>query len=499
MTAARPLARLLATQARAADPEHHAWVAASAGTGKTQVLVARVLRLLLAGVPASAILCITFTKLAAAEMQERVLQRLGFWARADEAALAADLAALGEPTDEPTRLRARRLFAQLLDSPQGLAVQTIHAFSQSLIASFPVEAGVAPGFQTLDDRAGLALRRDLLRSAIETADADADTDFLADVAMLSRQGGEGRLTAILASLGRHAEALAALRNVALEPMLRRGFGLPTDIDAAADLATMVAQHGLNAGTERLLASWRRFANSTAADCGGKAAAWLADPGSAEKLCALYLTGKGEPRKVAVVAAQEKAEPGLKDHFAAMAEAACAIDARQRLHAAVANAARQLRVARRLAADWIAAKARAGVIDYEDMISAARRLLTAPGAADWVRYKLDARIDHLLVDEAQDTNAAQWQIVDALAAEFFAGAGARGPGRRLFVVGDYKQAIFGFQGSDPRVYRDQRQHFEQLADDAGTPLEVVPLATNFRSVAAVLDVVDAVAAILPADA
>ncbi len=496
MSAPRRLDPLLAAQARAADPAHHAWVAASAGTGKTQVLVARVLRLLLAGVPASAILCITFTKLAAAEMQERVLQRLGYWARADEAALAHDLAALGEPTDEPTLLRARRLFAQLLDSPQGLAVQTIHAFSQSLIASFPVEAGVAPGFQTLDDRAGLSLRRALLRSAIETADAEADTDFLADVAMLSRQGGEGRLTAILTSLGRHAEALAGLRNVALEPMLRRGFGMPTDIDAATDFSAMVARHDLLAGTRRLLASWLRTGKPSAAKAAARAEAWLSQPDDVGKLCALFLTEGNARKDGAVLKEQESAEPGLKAHFNRMAEACCAIDARQRLHAAVANAARQLRVARRLAADWITAKARAGVIDYEDMISAARRLLTAPGAADWVRYKLDARIDHLLVDEAQDTNAAQWQIVDALAAEFFAGAGARTLDRRLFVVGDYKQAIFGFQGSDPGVYRDQREHFEQLADDASTPLEIVPLATNFRSVAAVLQVVDEVAAILP---
>lgn len=503
MSNSRPLARLLDAQARAADPADHAWVAASAGTGKTQVLVARVLRLLLAGVPASAILCITFTKLAAAEMQERVLGRLSLWARADEAELASELAALDEPADEAGRARARRLFAQLLDSPQGLAVQTIHAFSQSLIASFPVEAGVAPGFQTLDDRAGLALRRDLLRSAIEAADANdgtgGDAEFLADIALLSRQGGERRLTALLASLGRHAEALAGLRGVALEPMLRRGFGMRTDSDAVADLANGVAQHALVAGTACLLRSWSRVQKPSAQAAAQRAAAWLANPGDIAKLSALYLTSGKARKDGAVLKEQEAAEPGLKAKFAAMANAVLDIDERQRLHTAVDRAALHLRVARRLAADWIVAKARAGVIDYDDMISAARRLLTAPGAADWVRYKLDARIDHLLVDEAQDTNEAQWTIVDALVAEFFAGTGARAPGRRLFVVGDYKQAIFGFQGSDPRVYRDQREHFEQLAGDAGAPLTVVPLDTNFRSVAAVLDVVDAVARALPADA
>ena len=137
---------LLAEQASAAAPDVHAWVAASAGTGKTQVLSARVLRLLLQGTPPHAILCLTFTKLAAAEMKTRIFDRLAHWARCDAAELAQDLESLRAGSDAEMLSRARRLFATVLDAPQGLAIETIHAFAQGLIASFPVEAGVAAGF-----------------------------------------------------------------------------------------------------------------------------------------------------------------------------------------------------------------------------------------------------------------------------------------------------------------------------------------------------------------
>lgn len=494
----KALNQLLQAQARAADPAGHAWVSASAGTGKTQVLSARVLRLLLAGVPAANILCITFTKLAAAEMQQRVLARLAFWARASDAALAADLEALGESADEAGQVRARRLFAQLLDSAQGLAVQTIHAFAQSLIGSFPIEAGVAPGFATLDDRAGQGLRRDVLRNAIETATAENDSEFLDDVAVLALNGGEDGLMRMLATMGRHAEALAALQRVALEPMLRRGFGMASDRSAADDLAAGLSAFD-RAGVVRLVAGWSASNKPTAHKHADKAAPWLMDASDWPTLRDVFLTQAGEPRKDgAVMADMEKADPGLKSLFNTLAEAVLAIDTQQRLHRAVEMVAVQMRVGRRLARDWLAAKARAGVVDYDDMIEAARRLLAGAGAADWVRFKLDSRIDHILVDEAQDTNEAQWQIIEALSAEFFAGSGAREAARRMFVVGDYKQAIFSFQGSDPKVYDAKREAFDQFGSDAEAPFAFVGLDTNFRSVPAVLDIVDDVAAALDGD-
>ena len=236
-------------QASAAEPQAHAWVAASAGTGKTQVLSARVLRLLLQGTPPHAILCLTFTKLAAAEMQTRVFGRLAHWARCSDADLTSDLQALRTDDGPEVQAQARRLFAEVLDAPQGLAVQTIHAFAQGLIASFPVEAGVTPGFATLDDRASALLRRRLLTAAIEAGDDDAG--FMADLAAISIASGEGRLAKVITKLGSHAEALAGLKPDGIEPMLRRGFGLPTDSDAQTTLAAALARFNA-AGLTRLV-------------------------------------------------------------------------------------------------------------------------------------------------------------------------------------------------------------------------------------------------------
>ena len=144
----RRLPPLKGEQRAASDPRAHVWLSASAGTGKTQVLSARVFRLLLAGVDPAAILCLTFTKAGAAEMAHRINARLAAWVRLRDTDLFQDLQALGERGDPEQLARARTLFARVLDAPGGgLRIQTIHGFCQGLLAAFPVEAGLTPGFQ----------------------------------------------------------------------------------------------------------------------------------------------------------------------------------------------------------------------------------------------------------------------------------------------------------------------------------------------------------------
>ncbi len=484
---------LLREQADAADPRAHAWVAAAAGTGKTQVLSARVLRLLLQGVPPAGILCLTFTKLAAAEMQDRVMRTLAHWSRCAPDQLVRDLAALGAAGDEATQLRARRLFALVLEAPQGLAVQTIHAFAQSLIASFPVEAGVAPGFAVIDDRDGAALRRRLLAAAIEAA--AADDPFLADLAEIGIGGGEGRLAEIAQGLAGHEALLDRLPAAGLLPLLRRAIGLPSDGDAGAALRAGLA--GIDrAGITRLAAALGRGGGVNALKLADGLSAWLglADPAIGhDDFARLFLKADGDPKlpTTLVPKACDTADPTLRPFCETLCARLVGIAREQALYRIADHAARHLRVGQRLGADWRRAKARAGVVDYGDMIAAARRLLDGGEAADWVRFKLDSRIDHLLVDEAQDTNPAQWDIVRALVQEFFAGAGAREVERRLFVVGDFKQSIYRFQGADPHSYRTEGEFYGQLAADAGQDWRAIPLATNFRSVPTILELVDEV--------
>ena len=488
----KPLKPLKPAQAAAADPEVHAWVAASAGTGKTQVLSARVLRLLLAGARPDAILCLTFTKLAAAEMQDRVMARLARWAGCDEAGLASDLAAIGAPTDAETFATARGLFAAVLEAPAGVAIQTIHSFAQGLIASFPVEAGITPGFQTLDDRAAALLRRRVL------ADALTDTrnpGFLADVAEIAIDGGEARLHAIMTALSRHGEALAKLRIEGVEPLLRRALGLADGDSQAATLAAGIVALPL-LKLQQFAQALGRQKGVNAQKLAGALAGFQAASDKAKlwpDLWRMFHSTKNEPLALTTLVpkALDDENPEWRPFCADLQTQLLGLRADLERWQILDFAGRHLRVAVRLAQDWRAAKHRAGVIDYDDMIAAAARLLGEPGAADWVRFKLDSRIDHVLVDEAQDTNLLQWQVIRALVEEYFAGRGQRDQFRSLFVVGDFKQSIFGFQGADPQIYADMKDDFVGLCEAEPERWKELPLTVNFRSVPAILDVVDRV--------
>jgi ATP-dependent helicase/nuclease subunit A len=206
----RRLEPLQSTQRQAADPQIHAAVSASAGTGKTQVLTARVLRLLLNGARPESILCLTFTKSAAAEMANRIGQRLAAWVRLKRSEIWSDLEALGERPNERLIERARQLFARVLDCPGGLKIQTIHAFAQSLLAAFPAEAGITPGFQPIEGRAEQELVRRTLADLMAEAEARGDAELTRDVQRLSRRLGEFGAVEYLQACARRHEALASL-------------------------------------------------------------------------------------------------------------------------------------------------------------------------------------------------------------------------------------------------------------------------------------------------
>src|SRR6059058_1169568 len=223
----KPLPELLGEQALAADPDVHAALSASAGTGKTQVLTARVLRLLLRGAPPESILCLTFTKAAAAEMANRIGARLAAWVRLPDPVLKKELFALGEPNDPPTRERARQLFARVLDCPGGLKIQTIHSFAQGLLAAFPAEAGIAPGFQPIEGRAEQELVRRTLAELMVDAEARGDSQLTRDVQRLSRRLGEAGAVEYLQACARRAEGLTAFGSrEEIEPAIRNLMNLP---------------------------------------------------------------------------------------------------------------------------------------------------------------------------------------------------------------------------------------------------------------------------------
>jgi len=215
-------------QRRAADPRAQVWLSASAGTGKTQVLVARVLRLLLRpNADPAAILCLTFTKAGAAEMATRLSERLAFWVRLPEAELKKELFALGEdPNDAALRARARALFARVLDARGGgLRIQTIHAFAQSLLAAFPLEAGLAPGFRALEAREEAALARRVLAGLVVAAEREGRQRLIAALQQLSRRLGEEGTERFLRDCARAPDVMARLP-AGIEPFVRQALDLP---------------------------------------------------------------------------------------------------------------------------------------------------------------------------------------------------------------------------------------------------------------------------------
>ncbi len=399
------------------------------------MLTARVLRLLLAGVDPASILCLTFTKAGAAEMAGRIHARLAHWVRLKDADLGHELVMLGEEPDPETRERARTLFARVLEATGGgLRIQTIHAFAQSLLAAFPSEAGLIPGFRPLEGREEQLLARQVLADLLVRAEAGGDRPLIRDVQALSLRLGESGAEGFLKACAAAPEAMAALGpREGVEARLRLLFGLPLgDIEAAIaaecaderfDLAALRrigllnAGWGTRGGIERstLCEQW------LAAGPAGRAALL-------GELHSVWAKADGELRSFG------KGQAPQDPDYPALAEAAfdcCGRLVAMRATAAmVAALAAGLRAGQSFAIAYGAAKRAAGLVDFDDLIREAERLLLTPGMGDWVRYKLDRQTDHILVDEAQDTNASQWNIVRALAGEYLRRGGRldRGTGR-----------------------------------------------------------------------
>lgn len=491
-----PLQPLRGSQSLASHPQDHVWLSASAGTGKTHVLTARVFRLLLRpDVSPENILCLTFTKAGAAEMAERIHNRLAAWVQMDGPALAMDLKALGEDYGPETQERARTLFASVLEaSGGGLRIQTIHSFCQTLLASFPVEAGLIPGFRPLEEREQKVMARAALADLLVRAEAEGNGGLIEDMQALSLRLGEEGAEGFLSRCAAAPDAMTSLPGD-IRSWLRERLDLPAgDVDEAIaqecgddlfDLGALARIAAANAAwnTKTALEHCDIIARWRAASPKDRATA-LGD------LLSVFWTGKGEPRKYSPKLIE--AEPDYEALAARLAEW-CDRLMKVRARSAWSDLfARGLSAGRAYAAAFAEAKRHAGAVDFDDLIRKAVHLLNENGMAEWIRYKLDQTTDHILVDEAQDTNIRQWQIVAALSSDFFSGEGAKGEKvRTIFTVGDFKQAIFGFQGTSPDAFRAAELSFAAQSRAAEHVFHQLSLVQSFRSTPPVLDFVDAV--------
>ena len=501
MIAAGPHAEAQRSQRAAARPEISAWVSASAGSGKTKVLSDRVLNLLLSGTPAHRILCLTFTKAAAAEMANRIARRLARWATLPDPELTADLAELsGRPPEAEVAVRARRLFAGVLDTPDGMKILTIHAFCQSLLRRFPLEAGLAPHFMVMDDRHAAELQGAAREEVLAAARDGADGTLAEALAEVTSHVGEATFPDLMEDLARDRGRLRRMidRHGGLDGVaaaLVRRLGLKRGDTPEAVLAAACADTAVDAaGCRRALAALRRGAKGDV-ERSGIMAAWLADPdgraATFEAWSGVFLTKGGEVRARLISKAAHESDDGALAILETEAERLLRVADRRRAAATARATLALLRLADALLAAYQRHKGGRALLDYDDLVLAAVRLLNGQGMAAWVLYKLDGGIDHLLIDEAQDTNPDQWAVVRALTDEFFAGDGARAPTRTVFAVGDPKQSIYSFQRADPRGFEAMRQRYRQAVPEAGKRFEEYSLYVSFRSTRAVLDAVDAV--------
>ncbi len=477
-----------ARQIEAADPKASTWLSANAGSGKTRVLIDRVARLLLDGVDPARILCLTYTKAAASEMQNRLFERLGGWAMLEDARLQVELRDLGadRALAPDTLSNARRLFARAIETPGGLRIQTIHSFCASLLRRFPLEAGISPQFTELDDRAG-SLMRDAIIEDMANHLAPAAVRNLAmmfteqDFAKLAAELTRTR-DAFVPALGRE-ECLSLFdvpKSESIETILTSVFlG-----DEARILTALVGALEVGSTNDVKDAAKLRLlpvASANLALLMGLEDVFLTGEKAKQPFSPKFDSFPTKPtaRAMGVLKDQLDDLMGRVEQARGRRVALLAAERAAVLHAFAAV----------FLPEYSARKLARGALDFDDLIGKAKALLTDPSVAQWVLFRLDGGIDHILVDEAQDTSPDQWRVIELLAQEFTAGQGARDTPRTIFVVGDKKQSIYSFQGADVSAFGHMQRHFTAKLADVGKTLIQLVLEYSFRSSPAILRLVD----------
>ncbi|NNJ76960.1 MAG: double-strand break repair helicase AddA [Anderseniella sp.] len=483
----------------ASGPDVSAFVPANAGAGKTHVLVGRVIRLLLNGVQPERILCLTYTRAAAAEMSERLFDKLSGWIARDDRELTELIRRDVAQSDmEIHNLdEARRLFTRALETPGGLKVQTIHAFCERLLQRFPIEAGVVPGFHVLsttDSRDLMALAR----AQVLTRDDDRIREAVSTITPFAN---EQAFSGLLHELQTHASKLLAAFGSEetfprLTARLNHLFGLTgeeTPLDIAQDFAARLDKTALQHAAT-LMATDAAVTNTKQAALITQILAAQSQQDVLSIARQIALTGKGQPKgdTALVTKKLDERHPECREALLSMREllltALESINALLIVHSTNALVYLGLEIL----ATFNKLKQNLAAYDFEDLIHQTVDLLHHNADAAWVLYKLDGGLDHILIDEAQDTSPDQWQIINALTEEFFAGEGARDGSRRtMFAVGDRKQSIYSFQGADPKQFERQAGLYEALISNAGETYREVPLEHSFRSSEVVLRAVDLV--------
>ena len=467
-------------QAQASNPAYNVWVSASAGSGKTKVLTDRILRLLLSGIAPRKILGITFTKNAAAGMQQRIDDILSFWGYGDHKLVANDLESRlklwSMACDHKKIIEIQALARSLLAGSDKVRIQTIHSFCQSLLKAFPLEAKVDHNFTVIDERQ----QQDLVKQAI----TDVITKKQFELTVISQFMDE---ESFLSAIDDFLQEAPNPDETQVKTKLQQIYGI---IDDSVSLEQLAAE--FYDGTKQLdLKQLRQIlihGSKTEQKQGEHLTNWLQLPNKQEQLdmyLRVFLTQKGELRQKVITSKTSKQYPDM---------AQIMIEEQTRVHTfAQTRKALQAfmlnfniyKIGTGIAEQFKFLKQQRAFLDYDDLIAKCADLLVNNSAAAWVMYKLDGGIDHILVDESQDTSPLQWRVITALINEFI----TSDKHKTFFIVGDEKQSIYSFQGASMECFHDSYKSLQQLCQNHKKTFKHIELNISFRSTPAVLKAVD----------
>ncbi len=509
-------------QQNASNPDHSVWVGASAGSGKTKVLTDRVLRLLLPdkngfnAVNPSQILALTFTKAAANEMALRINEELGKWAiihledEGKKKGLKSLLKSLlGQmPTD--TQIKdAQQLFAKVIDVPGGLKIMTIHSFCTSILGRFPLEAGLSPNFKAIEENDSAPLLQLAIHQVIAKSQKEKGSDLAQAFYNLALIQNEEQIFELIKKMVSERRQIQKILDenfsaIGLYTALCQFFEI--DDTKTADDIIFEACQSKNYNEDNLRDACRILSQGTEKTDQPKGQAlqkWL-DLNHKDRILSydlyqdIFFTSTGDIYKNLATAKLQKQYPELQENLFTEAKRLEII--KQKLSSLqIATITRDLFLfGGEILDNYALLKKQKAYLDYDDLILTTLNLLTGQtetlqhidSVSPWIRYKLDQGIDHVLVDEAQDTNPEQWDIIRALTDDFTNTLEGE-PNRTVFVVGDEKQSIYSFQRASPEKFEEMRQYFLNKFNENNKEFNQVPFITSFRSTKAILSFVDGV--------
>lgn len=471
-------------QDTAANPSENVWVQANAGTGKTSVLVQRLLRILFRtdDLDKCGVLCLTYTNAGAGEMRNRILSSLREWAMADDARLIEllDGVAINSPATADDLEHARAIFFTYIDNPDILKIKTIHGFCEEILRRFPMEAGIAPAWSLVSDAPQRVLQQDAFSRMINGAVGAVGTRATDAFAHIVGRVSEHYMDNLLDILSGQYKYFFQVENIDnyrkyFVDIIR--YFLELDMPLDADVLTQNLQKIIDCATAEI-------------NIAKKPAKYLID---VVNLTKQYIdkTIDFEKYKTAYL----RADGGLianvakKDYLAAEQTRVFNINQRNANMLVYEDTMALFDLAAAFATAYRELKARRNLLDFEDLILYTRRLFSAPDTMGWVLSQLNVGLSHILVDEAQDTSPMQWDIMRMLAGDFFTDGNTARNVHSLFVVGDTKQSIYGFQGADPRAFVASRDQISAQIKNNLRTIREVPLDQSFRSAAAILRTVD----------